>query len=125
MKIKMLEPRVVMGIPRAVKDVVDVPVEIAREFVAKKWAISEESVKAEELSKAQKRGLSERLTVVEEKIANLFEGMDAFDERINDMEEKNGTFEVEPELVAEPKVENREADLDKKTAKRDDKGAKK
>jgi hypothetical protein len=126
MQIKMLEPKIVLGIPRVVEEVVDVPVEMAREFVSRKWAISEESVKAEALAKTKNGDLVKTvagLTTTIEAIGESFDAMsdeiDSLSERVSELEKKIDVFDIDPALMTGPDAENREADLDKKTAKRD------
>jgi DNA anti-recombination protein RmuC len=132
MLIKMLESRGINGIPAMVGDVVEVAAALAKEFSAKGWAITEDDAKAKALDETKKADLVEKVAEITMRVEDMgkridkaFEAIDTLSEKVAEMEEKIEAFEIDPELMVEPEVENREADQAKTTAKRDAAGKKK
>ena len=130
MKIKLKEARGIAGVLHQIGDVVDVPEKIAREFAARGWADTEDSARAEALSKAKKgdiEGTVAHMAEAFDRVSGTLEGVveevKTLSERVDEMEAKMDEletgFDVDPEMMTGPTAENREADLDKKTAKRD------
>lgn len=130
MKIKLKEARGIAGVPHQIGDVVDVPEKLAREFAARGWAETEGGAGADTLAMSKKGDIGETVALiaeafdrVSEKLGEVIEDVTAITGRVDEMEAKltelETSFDIDPELMTGPEVENREADLAQKTAKRD------